>query len=105
MSQLHSDMVATATIYKNNLIRAMAWDARGGRKGVSDFTQALAGVANWLVNFQAGRIVGNEVFSQWLTAVDLANRVWDQWYAAQKQGQWEVIQAWYEGLGLEEQAS
>ena len=80
MSQLHSDMVATANLYKNNLIFAMAWDARNGRKGVSDFTMALSGLANWLVDFQAGRIAKNQVFPRWLNVTEAASKVYDEWY-------------------------
>lgn len=80
MSQLHSDMVAAANLYKNNLIFAMAWDARNGRKGVSDFTTALSGLANWLVQYQAGRIAEDQIFPHWLHVTQFASQVYDEWY-------------------------
>lgn len=80
MSQLHSDMLAVATLAKDNLIFAMAWDAKTGRKGEGEFTMALAAVANWLVQFQANRIPKNQVFPMWLNATQKASQVYDEWY-------------------------
>lgn len=87
MSQLHSDMLEAANLLKGNLIFAMGWDARNGRKGISEFTSALAGLANWIVQFQSNRIPKGQIFPQWLNVTTRAGQVYDEWYAKQGEHQ------------------
>lgn len=105
MSRLMADMVTTANLYKANLVTVMTWEARKGRKGVGGIATTLTELSMWIVNAQAGRIPECDVFPLWYRVTTEASAVWDAWYAAQKHGEWELIQAWYDGLGLEEQAS